>query len=367
MTSKTYLPAMRARFAALGVPTDGSEYLVDEGGMTNLEEVGFLKNKEVDQLIQSVTRPGGMQAIMTAAVPEIDTAGQAGHHADVAQVIDWVPNRGIPVPQRAVMNIKLLVFWLKRQRRISQIPVISKVTVALVRKWRDQSVFEDDYEITMTQPVIDEKDWPKTMEEISEFIAVNHGEQGNPLSYVIHPNAAVPTEINDPSAGYETVDIEMVARSPHSGSAYQLDNRKVWEIMKNICGSNPCYIYIKGVANAKDGREAFCLLLDYYLGANNVGNLATAAEKRLQSTQYSGDKRSFDFEKYVRFHTERHYVLNGLMEHGYSGIDKRSKARLLLAGITTSNYDNVKSQIFASPALKTSFEKSIELYKDFIK
>jgi hypothetical protein len=109
------------------------------------------------------------------------------------------------------------------------------------------------------------------------------------------------------------------------------------------------------------------LLFDHYLGANNVGNLATAAEERLQSTRYSGDKRNFDFERYVRIHTEQHSVLNGLMEHGYSEIYESSKVRLLLAGITTINYDVVKSQILASPALKTSFEKSVELYKDFIK
>jgi hypothetical protein len=243
MTSTTDLTSMRAIFAALGVPTDGSEYLVDEGGMINLEEVGFLKNKDVDQLIQYVTHPGGMRVITDAAVPDIGTAGQAGHHAAVAQVIDWVPNRGIPVPQRAVMNIKVLVFWLKPQCRISRVPVIGKVTVALVRQWCDQSIFEDDYEVTMTHPVVDEKDWPKTMEEISKFLAANHGEHVNPLSYVIRPNAVVPMEADDTSTGYETVDIEMIARGPHSGSAYQLDNRKVWDIMKNICCSNPCYIY----------------------------------------------------------------------------------------------------------------------------
>jgi hypothetical protein len=204
------------------------------------------------------------------------------------------------------------------------------------------------------------------MEEICEFLAANHGEHGNPLSYVIRHKAAVPTEADDPSAGYETVDIEMIARRPHSGSAYQLDNRKVWEIMKNISGINPCYIYIKGVDKANDERESFSLVFDHYLGANNVGNLATAVEDRLQSTRYSGDKRNFDFEKYVRTHTEQHFVLNGLMEHGYSGIDEISKVRLLLAGITTSNFDVVKSHVLASPALKLSFEKSVELYKDFI-
>jgi hypothetical protein len=136
--------------------------------------------------------------------------------------------------------------------------------------------------------------------------------------------------------------------------------------MKNICGNNLCYIYIKFATKANDGRESFRLLFDHYLGANNVGNLATAVEERLQPTRYSGDKRNFDFEKCVRIHTEQHSVLNGLMEHGYSGIDESSKVRLILAGITTSNYDVVKSQILDGPVLKTSFEKSVELYKDFI-
>jgi hypothetical protein len=184
---------------------------------------------------------------------------------------------------------------------------------------------------------------------------------------VIRHNAAVPTKADDPSAGYETINIKMIARGPRSGSTYQLENRKVWEIMKNICGSNPCYINIKGMAKAKDGTEEFHLLFDHYLGANNVGNLVTAAEDRLKYTRYSGDKHNFDFEKYVRIHTEQNSVLNGLMDHTYSGIDESSKVRLLLAGITTSNYDIVKSQIFPSPALKTSFEKYIKLYKDFIK
>jgi hypothetical protein len=124
------------------------------------------------------------------------------------------------------------------------------------------------------------------------------------------------------------------------------------------------YIYIKGASTAKDVREAFYLL---YLGANNVDNVVTAAEEQLQSTRYSGDKRNFDFEKFVWIHTEQHSVLNDLMEHGYSGIDESSKVRLLLDGITVSNYDVVKSQMLARPALETSFEKYIELYNEFIK
>jgi hypothetical protein len=57
--------------------------------MTNLEEVGFLKNTDVDQLIKSVTSPGGMTALTTAAVPEIGVAGAANYVAARAELIDW--------------------------------------------------------------------------------------------------------------------------------------------------------------------------------------------------------------------------------------------------------------------------------------
>jgi hypothetical protein len=72
----------------------------------------------------------------------------------------------------------------------------------------------------------------------------------------------VPTEADDPSAGYEMVDIEIIDRGPRTGYAYQLDNRKVWKIMKSICGRNTCYIYINGAAKAKDeGKHFICSVI----------------------------------------------------------------------------------------------------------
>jgi hypothetical protein len=82
----------------------------------------------------------------------------------------------------------------------------------------------------------------------------------------------------------------------------------------------------------------------------------------------SGEKQNFDFERYVCIHTEQHSILNGLVDHGYSGIDESSKVRILLkGGITTPQYDVVKARVLASTELKTSFARSVELYKDFIK
>jgi len=60
-------------------------------------------------------------------------------------------------------------------------------------------------------------------------------------------------------------------------------------------------------------------------------------------------------------------ILDGLKPHGYSGIDARSKVCHLMKGITSDRYNNVKTQILATAALREDFEACVNLYQDFIK
>jgi hypothetical protein len=43
--------------------------------------------------------------------------------------------------------------------------------------------------------------------------------------------------------------------------------------MSNICGNHSCSVYIKPALRTKNGREAYMLLFDHFLGPNNVGNM----------------------------------------------------------------------------------------------
>ena len=65
-------------------------------------------------------------------------------------------------------------------------------------------------------------------------------------------------------------------------------------------------------------------------------------------------------------HVDQHAILTGLVEHGYSGIDDRSKVRHLMVGISTKVLDPVKTQIMASATLRNDFDACVNLYKDFI-
>ena len=72
---------------------------------------------------------------------------------------------------------------------------------------------------------------------------------------------------------------------------------------------------------------------NHYLGDNNVDNMSSRAEAKLKDTSYSGEKRRWNFEKYVKTHVHQHAILTDLVEHSYSSIDDRSKVQHLMAGI----------------------------------
>ena len=112
-------------------------------------------------------------------------------------------------------------------------------------------------------------------------MASQYGQTGATLDYVILQTVVVEPEAQDPSNSYETVDQEMSARAPHTGRVFTNDKRKVWDIMSNICGKHSCFIYIKPALRSKNGRDAFNLLFDHFLGPNNVGNMASEAETKL--------------------------------------------------------------------------------------
>jgi hypothetical protein len=150
------------------------------------------------------------------------------------------------------------------------------------------------------------------------------------LDYVVRPEIAVKPEAEDPPENYETVDQEMTARAPHTGRPFVNDRRKVWYIMSNICGKHSCFFNIKPALRSSNGRDAYMLLFDHFLGPNNVGNMASEADTKLTSTLYNGKKKRCTWENYVRIHTEQYSVLNGLKYYGYTGIADSSKVHHLL-------------------------------------
>jgi hypothetical protein len=316
MSAVNSIRTMSQRF---GFSEAAATYLTGTCGIDSLDEIAYLDGiEDVDTTIKGVTNMGGTV-----------TTGEGTYRVTSR-------NNGIPVSIRAVSNLKLCVYYLKHMERVQRKPVPNAINLVLVHSYQDQQRHEVGFKKTAEEPEINDKDWPRTLEKIREYIASQYGVTGATLDYVVRAEIAVKPEAEDPPENYETGDQEMTARAPHTGRPFVNDRRKVWDIMYNICGKHSCFVYIKPALMTRNGRDAYMLLFDYFLGPNNVGNMASETETKLTSTLYNGEKKRFTWETYVRIHTEQHSVLNGLKDYGYAFIDDSSKVRHLLKGIKTT-------------------------------
>ena len=347
-------PAIRGALGRLGFTAEASIFITDVQGMDDLGEFTLLTNEEVEGLCKVVRRPGG-----TIPNPQVGAGLPA-----------TIPNPGLQVSLRAENNLKMACYYLRFKEKTSRAVTPAQITLPNVRALKDHREWEKTHD-DVEAPEINLRDWPRIIESIEEWLRGCSGVTGIPLAYVIRDTIDVPAA--DPVGGYGSKLDELIARAPIQDAAgamvatYLSDRAKVWEKISELTRENECWSYVRPAQRTRDGRLAFVGLKDHYLGANNVDNMSSIAEKKLQTIKYSGEKRRWNFEKFVRLHIDQHSILEGLVEHGYSGIDARSKVRYLLAGIGTNRLDTVKTRIMSDAALRNDFHACVNLFQDFIK
>jgi hypothetical protein len=164
----------------------------NDHGINTLEEVVFLKDKYIDSLVKQLQIPGGM-----ISGPVIVGGAAQGNTGTL------VTKPGHSVSIRAETNIKMAVFYLHHQSRISIIVAPASIYLTVVRSLRSTKEYEENSKVTAEQPVINEKDWTRTMEAIHELFGSVLEETGVPLAYVICENVEIPP-CTDPPEGYIT-------------------------------------------------------------------------------------------------------------------------------------------------------------------
>jgi hypothetical protein len=76
----------------------------------------------------------------------------------------------------------------------------------LVHSYRDQQRHEVGFKKTAEEPEINDKGWPRTLENSREYIASQYGVTGATLDYIVRAEISVKPEAEDPPENYETVD-----------------------------------------------------------------------------------------------------------------------------------------------------------------
>ena len=299
--------------------------------------------------------------------PAFNAAGGAAA-ALAAGIPAQITNTGHMISARAENNIKLAAYFLRFKESTSQAPDTVSITLGNAWSLLDHKKWEETHD-DVDAPTLDEKDWPHTIEAFEELFRGCLGDSSIiPLAYVIRTDE---DPAGDPAAGWTSKADELIGQAPiHVGGNpvpnFLADNIKVWELLSGLTRKHTCWMYVKPFQRARDGRGAFLALRDHYLGPNNVDNMTSLAEKKLAMTAYTGECHRWTFEKYVTLHKDKHSILEGLTEHGYAGIDKRSKVRYLLDGIKTDNLNMIKGQILATAALRNNFDACVMLFRDYL-
>lgn len=340
--------ATRNALVRMGFSEDAATYIVDVQGLDNLEEFGYMKDDDVTNLCRVVRKPGGT----------------TGNNND--------PNHGNPVSVIAENNLKLMCYyiWYRQMTSDNLAPAdLTRPNVRTIKGMKEQVEKHKDPD----PPELPNKNWPKNFEALDEYLRGCLGSTGIPLSYVTRPEVDAAA---DPAGGWSSLTDKLIHKAPIRAlendavewtAHFQADREKVWEKMSAICRKlDYCWTYIRPFQRTRDGRGAYLALRGHYLGKNFVDRMASQAEQKLSTTSYSGEKRNFNFEKYVQIHVEQHTILDGLKEHGYTGIDVRSKVRHFMNGIKTKDLDPVKVQILASEDLRADFDACVALFTEFL-
>ena len=358
--------AARQMLMRMSLAQPAAEMIIDPQGQGLSNIADFLeldRDTSVEVLCKVLRRPGGTTA-----------AGVANH--------------GVSVSAMAETNLSGMVYFIKHRQRIGRTCEFADVLLPAVRRLYSQRDMEEAQKDPQEIPTVDTRDWPSTLEAVVAYIDGHRGVDNHPLGYVIRDQLIPTAAADDPTvraAGstYFTHDEELRARAtivdrpvvagtdpevigPFSDT-YIADRKKVYELLCSIFQNTTAWIYLKKAKKYQDGRMGYKILFNHYLGPNNVDHMASAAERALSNSSYSGERKGWNFEKLVTHQTEQHGILERLTDYGYSGIDKRSKVRHLIDSVKTTSLDTVKTRILSDETLRQDYDACVTLYTDFLK
>jgi hypothetical protein len=334
------LAGMRTGLRAIGFTIAASDEIVDEQGYDSLTALAELTDHTCADLVTLIRRPGGTIPNPTDGQPPL-------------------PNPGIKVGHRALTNLKLGAFIARHLIRTSR-PLDSPATAltpANIAIFSGLKQAEDAYTDPPAIPILTKIDRIRShIEDIDAQLLKTSGMAKTPLAYVVRNDVNVLPHNTDPSGDYNTVQEEMVARMPHTHTAFREDNIAVWDIIRDSIHDTEAFSWVKRCERRRDGRAAYIALTAHYLGDAKNEALRNAADNKILNTFYGGEKNRFNWTRYVSVHKECH---NDLETTG-TAMPEDDKVRRLLMGIHTPTLQTAVLFVRSSPALRNNFDSAVD-------
>ena len=160
-------------YERLGFTPAAAAQLTGAQGMDNSTKLSLFSNSEVGSLCKVVRNPGGTTAGVGRGVPP--------QH-----------NRGLAISMKAIMNLKLACYYVRHQTRTSRPSNAPLITLQRIRRLRHLKATEFVYMEPTDKIVINDRNWPKTLESLVLWISKHKGVTKAPLGYCLQTEHLVP-------------------------------------------------------------------------------------------------------------------------------------------------------------------------------
>ena len=131
---------LRSAYVRIGSSAEAALVITVSQGINCMEELKILIDRDIENLCKFISWPGGTNPI------------------------DNITNLGIQVSLRAKNNLKLAIFFLKNNVSTGRVAVATDINLDNVRILCELKESKKEHKDPVISPVIDAKNWPKTME-----------------------------------------------------------------------------------------------------------------------------------------------------------------------------------------------------------
>jgi hypothetical protein len=255
----------------------------------------------------------------------------------------------------AEQNLEAMRYWVKQRQRLGQPVTAALYTEEVAEEAATRFAIAQDEatkvadkdSLKLPDKFKHGTDFKIYDEVLDTYLNQLTGTTGVPLNYVIRKQ-----EEPDEDAEYENESEEAVASAPLQGNAFDIDNRRVYGVIKSLIIEGPAYAYITPVVDRiKDGRRAWQLVRDHYGNESYMNRDIEAAFNAIETLHYKKEYANFTFEDYITQLT-KHY--NTLERYGEI-VSEETKVRNLLRKITDPTLEAAKQAIRINEDYKSNF------------
>jgi hypothetical protein len=155
----------------------------------------------------------------------------------------------------------------------------------------------------------------------------------------------------------------MAATAPLEGDPFDVNNKRVYGIIKQLILEGPAWAYIMdNINHVKDGRATWLVLRLHYEGESFLNKQKEEAYRTVENLHYKGEHSTFTFEHFSGLLTKAY---NDLQRYGDPIIESK-KVRDLLNKISNPKLERAKQAIRINPDYKNNFTMAINFIAESV-